>query len=311
MGNYKKHVLTLKGFGIEDGTIPFSLLKKIGEQLTRLAESTLLSYVEGNSMIKRGKTPEWLSNAINFNLKGIGKGSTTLDIEAPILSESIGNIQLPFFQDFSIDKLKDSSALDLSFFAYEQAMYNKEHSHLLDKNLLKEIINLNKILSSENAEIIFTSKNKKVEVTKATLSKIKALEEKTPESLRTKVSGKLDTLKHSNAQLEIITDKKKITAKLSEDLAFNDVIEFFGKAVVVIGIANFNPAGKMNSFEITSIQQADSDDDYFRKMPQPIFQEFDLKRIAKQQNYKGTDLGKLLGKWPGDESTDELLEMLT
>ncbi len=310
MSKYKRHTIKLKGFQTENGKIPFSLLKGLGEQLTRLAESTLLSYVEGSSKIKRGKTPEWLSSAIEFNLTGIRKGSTVLDIESPILSENIGNIQLPIFQDFESTKLKETSALDLSFFAYEQALKNQEESYLLDKNLLKEITKLNRILQSDKAEIVFESNGTKLEITRDTLSEIKVLEEKTPPSIKAKITGKLDVLQHSKSQLELVTEGKKIRAKLSEKLNFDDVFQLFGEEVSISGEANFNPAGKITSFEIQAIKKAESEDEYFRNLPQPIFKEFDLKRIVEAKGYRGSNIDKVMGKWPGDESTDELLELL-
>lgn len=310
MSNYKKHTIKLKGFQIENGKIPFSLLKELGEQLTRLAESTVLSYVEGNSKINRGKTPEWLSSAIEFNWTGIREGSTILDIEAPFLSESIGNIQLPIFQDFEGTRFNETSALDLSFFAYEQALKNQQKSFLLDKNLLKEIAKLNRILQHDEAEIIFESNGNKSEITRDTLSEIKVLEEKTPPSIKAKITGKLDVLQHSKSQLELVTKGKKIRAKLSEKLNFDDVFQLFGEEVSISGEANFNPAGKITSFEIQAIKKADSSDEYFRNLPQPIFKEFDLKRIVEAKAYRGSNIDKVMGKWPGDESTDELLELL-
>lgn len=36
----------------------------------------------------------------------------------------------------------------------------------------------------------------------------------------------------------------------------------------------------------------------------------DLESLAKEQDYHGTDLKKVEGKWPGDESYEELLELL-
>lgn len=310
MEYYKKHTIKLKGYETDKGKIPFSLLKGLGEQLTRLAESTLLSYFEGNSKVKRGKASEWLTKSIEFNLTGIREGSTVLDIEAPVLSESIGNIQLPIFQDIESNKLKETSALDLSFSAYKQALENPENSYILDKNLLKEITKFNKILKSEKTELVFTSGKTKQIVSKASLSKIKILEEKTPPSFKARITGKLDVLQHSKSQLEIITDGKKIRAKLSDSLHFDDVFEFFGQDVSISGIANFNPARNITSFEIIAIKKAESVDEYFRNIPQPIFEEFDLNRVAESKDYRGTDTGKILGKWPGEESTDELLELL-
>lgn len=310
MNDFKKHTIKLKGYQAEDGKISFKLLKDLGEQLTRLAASTLLSYVEGSSKVKRGKSPTWLTNSIDFNLTGVGEGSTVLEIEAPILSESLAEVQLPIFQEIDSSKLKETSALDLSFFAYEQALNNKEESYLLDKNLLREIMQFKKVLQSDGAEIIFESNQTKFKITNNILSEIKVLEDRTPPNRKAKVIGKLDVLQHSLSQLELVTDGKKMRAKLSDKLNFDDVLELFGEDVILSGVANFNPAGKINSFEIQSIKKASSEDDYFRNIPQPIFKEFDLQRVVEAKRYKGTNIEELIGKWPGDESTEELLALL-
>src|SRR5687768_7583038 len=100
-----KHVIRLQGFGLENGKISFSLLAKLNERLIRLSESTLLSFVEGNSTIKRGKPADWLSKSLDFQLSGIKEGSTILEIEAPVLKETISSVQVPMFGDQSIDDI--------------------------------------------------------------------------------------------------------------------------------------------------------------------------------------------------------------
>lgn len=310
MNTFKKHKIRLKGYQTENGKIPFSLLKDITAQVTRIAESTMLSYVEGNSTIKRGKTPSWLSNSIEFNLTGIKKGSTVLEIEAPHLSETIGEFQPLLFHDITFEELKGKSALDLSFYAYNQAISRNENSYLLDKNLLHEMSKLNKILDSDDAELIFESRNTQVSVKKSDLTEIQLFKQKSPDSLKTQVKGKLDTLSHSKSQLELITKGKKIRAQLSNNLNFDEIFKFFGEDVVITGNAHFTPNGAVKSFEIQKIRIANENDSYFEKLPIPIFPEFELTNQV-QKNYQGTKISKIFGQWPGDESTDELLELLT
>src|SRR5699024_8121912 len=109
------------------------------------------------------------------------------------------------------------------------------------------------------------------------------LEEKTPTSRKTKVTGKLDVLEHSKSQLELVTNGKKIRAKLSDKINFDAILELFGEEVSISGIVNFNPAGKITSFEIEALKKAESEDDYFKKLPKPIFKEFDFQRIVEEK----------------------------
>src|SRR5688572_229468 len=92
-----KHIIRLQGFDLEKGKISFSLLANLNQRLIRLSESTLLSFVEGNSTIKRGKQAEWLSKSLDFQLSGVKVGSTILEIEAPVLKETISSMQVPMF----------------------------------------------------------------------------------------------------------------------------------------------------------------------------------------------------------------------
>ncbi len=301
----------MKGFQTENGKIPFSLLRDITIQVTRIAESTLLSYVEGNSTIKRGKTPTWLTNSLDFKLTGIKKGSTVLELEAPTLKNTIGDFQLPLFQDFDSEELNNKTALDLSFYAYDQAITNSDNSHLLDKNLLRELTRLNKILDSEKAELIFESGKNEISIKKEKISEIQILEQNSPNSLKTQIKGKLDALSHSKSQLELITKGKKIRAQLSANLNFEDIFEFFGEDVVITGLAHFTPNGTIKSFEILKIRISEPTDSYFEKIPTPIFPEFRMDKIENKSKANGSRLSKLFGQWPGDESTEELLELLT
>lgn len=311
MSAFIKHKLRLKGYQTENGKIPFSLLKDITVQITRIAESTLLSYVEGNSTIKRGKAPTWLTESLDFNLTGITKGSTVLELEAPALKETIGNFQIPLFQDFKVEELAHKTAIDLSFYAYQQATLRKQDSPILDKNLLLEFTKLNRILDSDQAELIFESSKEKISINKETVNKIQLLEQKSPDSLKTQIKGKLDALSHSKSQLELLTEGKSIRAQLSSQLNFKDIFNFFGEDVVITGYAHFTPKGTIKSFEILKIRIAEKGDAFFEAIPTPIFPEFQLNEPELRLKNKGSKLSKLFGQWPGDESADDILELLS
>ena len=76
------HRIILKNFTPKDGTISFSTLSELSEKLTALAESAVLSLVEGNSRPGQGKRPEWLKEVTDFTLSGLHEGSTVLELDA-------------------------------------------------------------------------------------------------------------------------------------------------------------------------------------------------------------------------------------
>jgi hypothetical protein len=308
--NKIKHTINLKGFNLEKGKISLSLLEKLSNHLISLAESTMLSFIEGKSYKKRGKLPDWLSKSLDFQLTGIKEGSTILELEAPQLSETLDAIPQLLFEDIQPDEITNNSALGFSMYAYEQVVNEKYDSYLLDKNLLKEMSNFDKFLAGNDSQIIITNQNnqKSSIIKREYLEKIKNIEIKTPEPIRTRITGVLDLIKHSNEQLELLVNNKRIRAYLSDKVSLNDIIKFFGKEISVLGLINYKPSNEAKSIEIHSFETANDNDTFFKTIPESIKEEIDLKQLASKQNYIGTEIDSILGKWPGDESIEELIE---
>lgn len=310
--NKIKHTINLKGFNLENGKISFSLLEKLSNHIISLAESTMLSFIEGKSFKKRGKLPDWLMKSLDFQLTGIKEGSTILDIEAPQLSETLDAIPQVLFEDIKPDEIINNSALGFSMYAYEQVINEKYDSYLLDKNLLKEMSNFNKFLIGNDSQIIITNQNNKKSstISKEYLEKIKNVEINTPEPVRARITGKLDVIKHSNEQLELLVQNKRIRAYLSENVVLNGIVKFFGKEITVVGLVNYKPSSEAKSIEIHSFEKSTDGDSFFKTIPETIKEEIDLKQLASKQSYEGTELNEILGKWPGEESIQELLESI-
>ena len=308
-----KHIIKLQGFDLEKGKISFSLLSKLNEHLIRLSESTLLNFIEGNSTIKRGRQAVWLSKSLDFHLTAIKEGSTILEVEAPVLETTIANIQVPMFSEQPVEDVAKNSALSLGMFAFNQALAGKLDSSLLDKHLLREMQEFGKFLNKKGSsiEVGLGKRLKPIKLKKEGIEKIKSIEEKTPSSVKTKVTGVLDVLKHSHNQLELIVDgTKRIRAILSEQIKINELTGFFGKEVTVTGIAHYNPAGSIISFEISGYKGVVKKDKYFQQVPKPLFEETDLKRVMENQKYKGYNpdkVIKLTHQLEVEESLEDLL----
>lgn len=301
---------------MKEGKIPLSLLGYFIDQLKKIAEGTLRLYVEGNSISKKGRLPDWLNASLNFELTGLKKGSTILQIDAPLLKETLKQIQVPLFYDVEAKEVMENTAFSLAMLAYEKAFEDSRSTFLLDKNLLKEMTNFNKVLINNDCKINFGTKNsdKIVTLDKQSFSKIKQLEETTPQSTKMRISGKLDEMKHSNAQLKIITEKGLIKAILSHDLTFENIKPLFGELVSVIGEVNFNPANQITSITVQHIEKAKEGDNYFTKIGTVIKEKTDIKQLISEQNYTGFDKNQFLqlaDELQIDESVDDLIKMLT
>lgn len=293
------------------------MLARIQKQLTELSEGVLLSLVEGHSQIKRGRPSEWLKKSLDFQLTGVGKGSTTLFFEAPLLKDTIGSLQLSMFAETDVSEFLNGSAVSLSEYALHKAINDEGHSHLLDKHLLRQMTSLGKALPNDQSVMeIYTGKNKTpFSLHKDNINRIKKVEENTPESVKTSISGKLDVMKHSNSRLEILTEGKRINAFPTEGMHLDQMLGHFGHDIIVTGMAHFQPSGQLNSFEIMSIREVEDKIKLpLHEFTQALFETTDLKRIAATQHYKGTAEGKiheLATQLAVEEPLEDLLRMLT
>lgn len=315
--NTEVHIIKFTGFEMEKGKIPFSLLIEFGEQLKKIAEGCLRLYVEGKSFPKKGRLPEWLSASLDFNFAGLKKGSTILEIEAPVLKNTLHQVQLPIYYDLEANEVMGNTALSLAMVGYDKAFCNSADTNLLDKHLLKEMMVFNKLLENEKCSINFSTKNKnfQISLTKSNFTKVKKLEENTPHPIKMKITGKLDVMKHTNAQLEIVTEKGRIRALLTNDITFDKVKPFFGDKISIIGEVNFNPARSITSVELLSIEKAKEGDRFFTQLGNMIIKEkTDIKQLMVEQNYKGINTARfnsIIDDLQVEESVDDLLNMLS
>lgn len=316
MDNKILHIITLKNFDFPNGEIPFSVLAKITEQLREVSEGALRLYIEGHSNNKRGRDPEWIKKSLDFNLTGIKKGSTVLQVSAPLLTDTLGNYQQPLFDELGVKNLNKQSALGLALVAYDKATKNNSDTETLDKNLLKVMLGFNKFFSSDSKAYIDIngSTRRKVKIAPKTLQKIKILEEKTPADQKIKITGKLEMMRHSNNLLELVNASGKYKAHLCSDFSFEKAKTFFGEEITCTGVAHFNPKGKITSIEISDIIPADKSASYFENSTFAIQEKLDLPGLVSEQNYKGTSsakINKLVQELDIEEDLDTLLKTLT
>ncbi|MDZ7758083.1 hypothetical protein [Rhodohalobacter sp.] len=303
---------------MEDGKISFSKLHKLQQKLTALAEGAVLNLVEGRSKPGSGQKPKWLRDVLNFQLSGLEKGSTVLKVEAPEIGHIYKDKQLGFFDDPEAELLLKESAFGLAGYVINKAVYEPESTSFLDKYLLKQITEFYKILDNENSEINLISKGrikmKSVSIKKETLDKVSITEEKTRESVKTAVSGTIDVLRNRKEQLEILTDEAKMyRAFPGSNLNIKNLKSFFGEKVKVTGMAHFKTDGNLKYIEILDIQSVGAEDRVAEEFTLPIFEDIDLKRLAKEQDWHGFNKKKFkqeIKDMKIEESLEEMLELL-
>lgn len=313
-----KHRIILKNFDLENGKISFSKLAKLQDRLTALAEGAVLNLIEGRSKPSRGQKPKWLKEVIDFQITGLNSGSTILEIEALEISQVYQGKQFGIFDEPEAEKLLNESAFGLSSYLYDKAISQPESSGMLDKYLLQKITAFNKILDNDESEVNLISNGqsqvKSVSIKRKSLKKISVTEQKTRESVKTSITGMLDVMRHKKEQMEIVTTgDQRIRAFPGNNLNIKKLKNFFGENVKITGLAHFKTDGKLKYIEILDIQIAKGEAETIEELTLPIFEDIDLKRLAKEQVWQGFNEGKFkqeINDLDIEESIKEMLEAL-
>jgi len=306
------HTISLKKFEFPNGEIPFSVLSKITEQLRKVSEGALRLYLEGHSNNKRGRDPEWMEKSLDFSLSGIKKGSTILEVKAPLLTDTLGHYQQPLFDELGVQNLNNQTAIGLALVAYEKATEENANTDTFDKNLLKVMLGFNKFFGHDSKAYIDIkgTATKKITIAPKTLQKIKILEEKTPIDQKVKITGKLEMMKHSSNLLELVNSSGTYKVYLNPDYSFEKAKAYFGDEITCTGLAHFNPKGKISSVEIIDITKADKAASYFENSSFAIQEKLDLPGLVAEQNYKGTSSAKIKKLVTAIDIEDDLNELL-
>jgi hypothetical protein len=316
-----QHKVRFAEFDFPHGEISFSMLSKLAEKLTRLGECVLLSAVEGNSALHRGRPPRWLSESVDFSLTGIEKGSTVLAVEAPVLSDTLDIDRLLLIPE----KLRDGSAIDAGMEAMRsvsagnglagQSKVGNEWEGV-DKNLLNELYSFQQLLGKGEGRIEFSSLGnfgfgEAVVLNQRTFERIKELKDAIPSHKQVLLKGTFDALRSSSGLLEFIIDGRRVRARLSGRQKVEAVRDLLNEEVTINGIAHYGMNGLLTGIEVERMHKTTAfDSNYFAILSDSISEKTDLDLLRKKQGVQRTKADDLIGKWPGDESIDDLLRQL-
>jgi hypothetical protein len=102
-----------------------------------------------------------------------------------------------------------------------------------------------------------------------------------------------------------------ILGRIDRDiLSLEDMRKFWGKKVTIKGILHFHPGKKVRFLEAQSIKLSEEGEEVFERLtlqgkPLTLF-DLELQKLNANPALK-----EIWGKWPGDESIEELLSALT
>jgi hypothetical protein len=305
-----EYSIRITGANEAEGEIDLIRLGLLANKLQEIANLALQVRLLGYSKVKpKAKDKINLKNTIR--LKGLGKGSTFLTFECDSYDAAIKHPQIDMLNSEEQEAFLKETPMSLVIKSFIGALGNEAESKFLDKPLLKAVIGFQNVLQSQNENFIFLNNGSlpKLKLTKADFEKVKIEEENIRPDEQVLISGLVEEINYSKRRVKLLTDKDLVDAFLGEEMYPEDIANWFGRSVTISGILHYRKGGN-RLVEIQRIREMKAGEELFALLPRD---ESVAVQIAQQlkKGKKPNPLSELLGKWPGDESTDELLAMLT
>lgn len=308
--DYKVNILGLKN---KKGSISLSALKEITDALLKGSDRVLRLFVEGRST-KSGKTPDWLRKSLDFTITGIKAGSTVIELEAPVLKEAIPE---QFIQRKSEAEpiSPDDTALTLLSRSMADASAENMESDYFDSGVLDALLAFNTVTTKYAKELKITSRTKgedNFRISREEIETIKKIKIETPRPHAVVVAGFFNLIEHNNRRFQLrLEDGKSIEGIMDPSFVDSENMrELWGKKVTVKGKSLYKPSGKLRSLEAQLVKSFESGDKILQKIPTVRKRGKPTGEFVMEKKSNQEVLQKIWGKWPGDESIEELLALL-
>ncbi len=262
----------------------------------------------------RGRRPHWLKAAADIALVDVSGGETSvLTFEAPTLGEAAPELywqgefpwtDQPDAADTGFDLLGDV----LTDVARENA-----ESDRFDAPLLERLGETRRIFNGAYSELAIISHRHGVDdpalLNPANLEIARQLHDRTPRPQAAIIVGKLDMMRQSTQTFALIMDDGQEVRCVLLDDDVEMLKPLFNQRVAVSGRVVFRVSGRILRMEAESVRLAVPTDAFFARLPRPNAQRFDLRRMVREQGSK-RGLAAIMGKWPGDETDEEIDQWL-
>lgn len=301
--------IKIRGDEADNGLIEFDRLNLLTTHTKEIATKALMLKLGGFSGINPSKEIKKALAIRLQSLHGSKLEGTFMLIDCDHFIETLKHIQLNLFKP--TEEVLQMTPMALVIQSFRAALLDDEDKDNLDKPLLKALLNFKKIFVSKNEVFYLSNRNSipEIEITLDDFKKIEKLEDDIPEPKRIIINGKLDEMKYSKSKLVLITEEGSVNAFTTQPQTLEGISNYFGKEITVVGMAHFKPGGKLSYIEVQEFSEPGKADKFFSRKPHAMgIQEqiaFQLKS-GKSRN----PLSEITGKWPGEESLDDLLKML-
>lgn len=297
------HRIKLHGPAATPISLSGHVFRDLLDVLVEGSERSLRFQVEGISVGGRGLSAP-LSSAADFSLRRASElPANELQVETVPLFRALPD---RFAQrDMFDDVVPQMSAFDLFEKALEDALSGNEESDRFDSGLLKTLSGFQRIFRRGVDRVEFIN-GRRMEVNRQGLDAIEGLRRNPYRPAAARIAGLLDAIKYSDCRFTLqLADGSKLSGTAVE-LGQARLKAMFGKNVVVTGMVDFSSSGKPLRIQAEDLAEAKRHDaSVFGRLPKPLLAPTDLRTLRATPTKHG-GLEAIVGKWPGDETDEEI-----
>lgn len=308
--NIQEHDVRLESDQHFEGRIP---PHHLGYLLTNLpvAVRGAVSMMFRNRSKSKGAVPRWLQQASDLRFTGhSGNGATHLKFELPTLDESAEEIysQKMLFETNRPDgKL---TGLDLLIDVFDAIDNGQSDSNVFDPQLLRQVTKFRRIFKSSPFTGFSLSgsqaaRGKQALVNSKTIENSVQLYGRTPAPQRVRIVGQLDGIEASTQRFSLILDSGERVAGVYPIEISDQLQTLWRSRVLVLGKSVFRASGNLLRVEADSIADGQGAKGLFSTPPLPSRRRLDPQQLRKQQGSR-SGMAAIMGKWPGDETDEEI-----
>lgn len=308
-----KHKLTLLGGSHGELRVRADILHETLGALLEGARHATRFFVEGESS-RKGPRPGWLDSACRLDIRSLSAGSAALAVEAPTLEEAapfrFGHEGQGALFDEPEHGVATQTAVDLFGTVLASVLEGQTDEVMADRALLDTCVRFARAAGDGSDGIRLEGLSGRAEAVTVRLDDVPRLEmlrDETPEPQAVRVCGVLDTISASRSDVLIrLSDGSKVPARLEEHDA-ETLQRLFDRRVVISGVAQYRPSGKLLLVDAESLSEAREADEFFETVPVARAR---LSVVPSKKQEGAAGVAAFFGTWPGDESDEELLEAL-
>lgn len=265
----------------------------------------------------RGRKPDWLRAACDVRYVGISRrtdDATLFHFEAPRFGDAAAEVYRQG-ELFSLRPDAKDTGFDILGDTLSDIANKVRDSERFDARLLRTVNGFRRMAARQGVDCLALHGDRLPGDAPPMLDAGVAecaidLYRETPVPRRARVAGKLDMIRDSDCVfVMLLDDGTRIRGLWADTNTMVSLGALFGKFILAEGQAVFRPSGSLLRLEADAMELAREGDRFFSKAPTATSGQALSDRVRQRQG-PNTGAAAIYGKWPGDESEEELLAAL-